>query len=611
MFRAAGICVAVLIACLSPAAAQDAAFLQIEAHPTLRVAEERAQQYEVQQGNVVGFRLPSGWYALALGPFDGIDDANVVRQRLRAEGRIPSDAFATDTTGYRTQFWPVGADILTELRAQRTASDGLLTPPDLTTDTLPALPEVALDPAATSTQEAFPAPLAEPEPEPEPEPQETLPEARRSESLLSRDERAALQIALQWFDFYNAGIDAAFGPGTRNSMAEYQADRGFEATGVLTTRQRLQLIREYSDELAALGMELWRDETAGIEVQLPMAMVQFDRYEAPFAHFSERDDSGVRALLISQTGTQATLFGLYEIMQTLEIVPVNGARERQTNSFVLTGQNDTLRSHTFAQFRDGQIKGYTLIWTPERDEQMERVLAMVGDSFATFGGAMPDAAGQASAVVRRDLMSGLEVRRPEHSVSGFYIDAVGTVVTSLAGIEGCGRVTIDEAYTAQIVMRDAALGIAALRPLEPLVPMAFAQFLDTPPQIADEVAVAGFSFEDMLTRPVLTFGTLQDVIGLNGEQNLRRLSLEVMPGDSGGPVFDRRGAVVGMLLPRTDDTARVLPDDVNFAIAADDIRTALMQSDIDASAYRGGGAMTPAMLTRTAADMTVMVSCWN
>lgn len=601
VFRAAGAWLIVAAVSVSAAAAQDAAFLQIEAHPTLRVAEDRAQDYQVLQDNVVGFRLPSGWYALALGPFESADDANAVRSRLRAEGRIPSDAFATDVSAYRAQFWPVGADILTTLRAERSISEPVATAPET--------PAIVAPPAADAPQIALPAPTAQPEPQPAPE--ETLAEARRSEGQLTRDERAALQIALQWFGFYNAGIDAAFGPGTRRSMSDYQIDRGFEETGVLTTNQRMQLIQEYSGELAALGMDIWRDDRAGIELQFPMAMLEFDRYEAPFAHFNERDDSGVRALLISQTGTQATLFGLYEIMQTLAIVPLEGDRQRQSNSFVLTGQSDTLRSHTFAQHRNGQIKGYTLIWTPERDAQMARVLPMVADSFATFGDALPDAAGQASAVIRRDLMAGLEVRRPTQSRSGFYIDATGTVVTSLDAVDSCERVTIDEIYTAHITMRDAELGIAALRPVEPLVPMAFAQFLDTTPRIADEVAVAGFSFEDMLTRPVLTFGSLQDVTGLNGEASLRRLSLEVLPGDSGGPVFDRNGAVVGLLLPRGDSSERMLPDDVNFAVGSGDIRASLRASGITAAPYQGGGAMTPALLTRTAADMTVMVSCWN
>ena len=47
----------------------------------------------------------------------------------------------------------------------------------------------------------------------------------------------------------------------------------------------------------------------------------------------------------------ATLFGLYDIMQTLEIVPLEGERERKAGAFVLTGKNAKLQSYTQVQLR--------------------------------------------------------------------------------------------------------------------------------------------------------------------------------------------------------------------------------------------------------------------
>ena len=61
-----------------------------------------------------------------------------------------------------------------------------------------------------------------------------------------------LQIALEWFGFYNSGIDGAFGPGTRAAMAAWQADQALEQTGILTTRQREDLLGAYARELNAL-----------------------------------------------------------------------------------------------------------------------------------------------------------------------------------------------------------------------------------------------------------------------------------------------------------------------------------------------------------------------
>ena len=584
-FRAASLTVIALAMGMS-ASAQEQRWVQIEAQRVLEDALDRARQIERQLGNVSGFRLTSDWYAISVGPFESEVDAFNVRRQLRAEGVIPADAFVSNGSDYVERFFPTDG----------APASSALTIPDEVPQPAPQEDEVA---------------VIAPEPEPEPEPEETLREAQAAERLLDRDARAEIQVSLQWFGFYNLGIDAAFGPGTRQAMRAWQEDRGHEPTGVLTTRQRDELLDSYQTELAALGMDTWLDEEAGISVDLPLAMIAFDRRETPFVHFSERDDSGVQVLLISQAGTQATLFGLYEIMQTLEIVPLEGMRERRQNSFVLTGQNDNLRSHTVAQFRDGEVKGFSLIWTPERDDQMARVLPMMESSFATFSGSLPASAGQASTVQRTALLAGLSVRRPDFSRSGFYIDATGTVLTSAEAVAQCGRITIDEAYNARVVARDEGLGLAVLQPETPLVPMAFAQFQGSAPMLGTEITIAGFSFEDVMARPVLTFGRVEAIQGLNGETETLRLSAEVRQGDLGGPVFGAHGAVIGMLQGQPQDDARQLPSDVNFAVNAAVIQDFLRVSNISSATLREDVVVGPEMLTRMAGDLTVLVSCWN
>jgi S1-C subfamily serine protease len=299
-------------------------------------------------------------------------------------------------------------------------------------------------------------------------------------------------------------------------------------------------------------------------------------------------------------------------MQTLEIVPLQGTRERGRNSFLLTGQNETLRSHTYAQSANGQVKGYTLIWTPEQDERMARVIPAAQASFATFGPALPDGIGQSlSAVSGSDLLAGLEIRRPTHSRTGFYVDGSGTIVTSAEMLDGCGRLTIDEAYDAELTLRDDALGMAVLRPRAPLAPLAFANFRTEAPALRSEIVVAGFSFEDLLTRPVLSFGQLAGLEGLEGEETLRRLAVTVMPGDAGGPVFDATGSVIGMLLPRVEDGARLLPGDVNFAANGAMIHAALRDAGLRPANLPRDAVIPAEELALQAADMTVLVSCWK
>jgi hypothetical protein len=123
------------------------------------------------------------------------------------------------------------------------------------------------------------------------------------------------------------------------------------------------------------------------------------------------------------------------------------------------------------------------------------------------------------------------------------------------------------------------------------------------------VAVSGFSYEGVLGAPTLTFGKLSDIKGLQGERELKRLALNALPGDAGGPVFDDGGAVMGMLLPNTDGT-RKLPDDVSFAMDSETIRAVLQEAGISVADPIPAGPVAPEDLTEQAQGMTVLVSCW-
>lgn len=580
------ILIAFLLMWSSVAAAQDRVWLQVEAQPDLRTAENRVRAYAAQFGDVAGFRLNSGWYAIVLGPVDAVDAEGRLAD-LRRQRRIPGDSFIADGRNFRQQFWPVGA------------GDAVATEPLApVTEPEPGQQIALLEPVL--------------DPEPEPVTLESPAEARRSEAELPLDQRELLQTALQWKGFYAGAIDGDIGPGTRTAMASYQAAMGDDPTGVLTTAGRRGLIGSYEGDLALLGLELVREQTAGIEIILPTALVGFDHYDPPFVHFKPKNGSGVSVLLISQAGDQTTLSGLYDIMQTLEIVPPAGERSRNDTSFTLTGQSAGLNSVSYAALQGGLIKGYTLVWPPAMEAQMQKVLLAMQNSFAPFGErAMDDTVGTPSAEQRRDMLAGLEVRRPDFSRSGFYIDAGGTVLTSVEAVQDCGRVTLDETTDATVVFADAASGIAVLQPATPLSPPGFARFQTDTPRLQAEVAVAGYSYEDALTMPTLTFGTLQDLRGLNGEAGLRRLAINSLTGDAGGPVFDSTGAVLGMLLPRSANPAKLLPAGVNFAADAPAITAALTAMGISTTPSTRQGSMAPEDLGQLAADMTVLVSCWN
>ena len=591
--------VLILMVAMRPAVAQqagqDVVWVQIEAHPSLRVAQDRARLYSGNLDDVNGFALGGNWYGIVLGPYTR-EDAERVLQVYRSERQVPQDSFIAYTRNFGRQFWPVGADAL---------NAAAVAAPLPGTQPQPAAQPVA-EPAPAAETETVVAAPALPEIKPA---DETPAEARQSESALTREERMALQVALQSQGFYNSAIDGAFGRGTRASMEAWQTANNYEATGILTTLQRQALMDQYNAPLISVGMRSHSDAQAGIRMDLPLGAVSFARYEPPFAHFDSTGELPVRVLLISQPGDQATLYGLYDIMQTLEIVPLQGPRERGSDAFTLEGRNGDIVSYTEAALQNGRIKGFTLIWPTGDEARRERVLAAMKASFERTDGVLDPAAG-GNAEQNIDLVSGLQIRKPRLARSGFYVDPQGTLVTTVEAVQNCTRITVDQDYQAEVVATDETLGVAVLRPSAPLAPLSVAHLRDDAPRLQSDVAVAGYSYGGVLGAPTLTFGTLADIKGLGGETEQTRLALAALPGDAGGPVIDISGGVLGMLLPAPPG-GRQLPENVSLAADATALRSVLARAGLTPAESTERGAISPDEMNRLADGMTVLVSCWD
>jgi S1-C subfamily serine protease len=353
-----------------------------------------------------------------------------------------------------------------------------------------------------------------------------------------------------------------------------------------------------------------RDARAGIEIALPLGVVAFDRHDPPFAHYRATGDLPAQVLLISQPGERATLSALYDIMQTLEIVPERGPRSLERDRFRLTGEGREIVSETRVWLSEGTIKGFTLVWPTGDEERRTRLLAAMEQSFAALPGTLDPVAVPASAQ-RLDLLSGLELRRPKLSRSGFFVDDAGAVLTTTEAVASCGRITIDEIHAADVAHLDTALGVAVLRPRERLAPMRVARFQQAAPRLLSPVAVAGYSYEGRLGAPSVTFGEVTELGGLAGEPHLKRLAIAALAGDAGGPVLDAGGAVLGMLVPEGAPSGRSLPEGVAFAATNGALQEVLSRAGITARLTSETGRLSAEALTDRATEMTVLVGCWE
>lgn len=565
----------------SIAKAQELSWIQIEAHSSLLQAEERAQTYAQNFPNVAAFSLGSGWYAISLGPYADGDTSRGEMTALKRDRQVPSDAFVSDGRNYRQQIWPIGAQAIdreptTALRSTTEAT--------VVENTTPATPE----PAAIQ------------------QPDETKAEALRSESLLDREERKAIQIALRWSGVYNGAIDGAFGRGTRGSMAQWQAANNHEETGVLTTAQRAELFAQYNAVLTEMQLENVVDSQTGIAIMVPSARVAFEGYHPPFAHYTAKEGR-YQLSTISQQGNSVTLGALYEVLQTLAIMPEEGPRKLGSESFEITGQNDDIITYATASLKNGEVKGFVLVWPTNEEEARTRLLDEINNSFEWLNGTLDPMAGNGAAQ-DIDLAYGMDIRRPKISGSGFFVSSNGHILTSSSLVNECASLSVDNDIEASVVAQDAATGWAILKPSESIAPLGVASFTANSPRLRDEIALAGYSYGGRLGSPSVTYGGIEELVGLNKEPHLARLTAETTGGDIGGPVLNMQGEVVGMI--GTPQTTKQLPSGTVLAVSGPTLTDALKGNGLSILTKTSPTTLDPEDLVPAAADITTLVNCW-
>ena len=527
----------VIIFALAPSfvLAQETGWIQIEAKQSLIQAEERAKEYAQELDDIAAHSLGSGWYAISMGPYP-TPQAQAILNTLKSQGIVPRDSFVSNGQNYRQTVW-----IAQSAAAVETDADADLEAAEIDT------PQPTEDPADAPALQL---------------PDETRAQALASERNLSRDEKRDLQMMLQWAGFYNSTLDGLFGRGTRASMADWQQANNFDPTGVLTTAQRAELRRQYMAVIAGLGLTQINDPQAGVSLKLPMERLEFSQYAAPLAHYRSRAQDIEQAFLISMDGDREDLSALYEVLQTLEIVPLDPDASKSRDEFVIRGETEDRFVYIQAALADDGIKGFGLVWPSANREQYGRLLSEMANSLIRTAGTLPAQLGQA---VDADLDTtfGLALRKPAFVRSGVFVSDTGRLLTLGQDLGQCDRLMIQGEIPATAAQQ-ANSNMTVLTPQTPIAPMATAAPAARLPQPADAVYLASFPFGGVLSAASITLGQVETLLPRPTGGTDLVLSIRAGDTDRGGAVLDRDGNLIG-ILGQTDGSDRVLPPNTHLA----------------------------------------------
>lgn len=166
--------------------------------------------------------------------------------------------------------------------------------------------------------------------------------------------------------------------------------------------------------------------------------------------------------------------------------------------------------------------------------------------------------------------------------SGFFVSRDGRVLTNAHVVKNCVSISVAaepasmpsaaRVSRARVLGRDVTNDLALLA--TSLQPGAAVPGWRFSVRQGEDIAIYGFPLAGLLASGgEVTTGTVAALSGVNQDGRELEITAPIQPGNSGGPVFDRSGNVVGIVVAKLDalkiaQVTQDIPENVGFAIKA-------------------------------------------
>jgi TPR repeat protein/V8-like Glu-specific endopeptidase len=221
--------------------------------------------------------------------------------------------------------------------------------------------------------------------------------------------------------------------------------------------------------------------------------------------------------------------------------------------------------------------------------------------------------------------------------SGFFVSKSGHVITNQHIVNKCKKVTVgdntEKQVAADIIETDrendlALLKISSLKMasvetkllikkleirIVPLAPGGLMRAEDV--ELGEDVMVAGYPYGEIFSNSIkVTTAIVSASRGLGDDTGQFQIDATVQPDNSGGPIYDRNGNIVGVVIyqlnkRKFEKQSGSIPENVNFGIKASTVRQFLTSSGLPTKWSKRSRSMSTRDIAKIAKRQTVMVMC--
>jgi serine protease Do len=485
----------------------------------------------------------------------------------------------------------------------------------------------------------------------------TYPEADRAFMQLTLDNRVRLQILLTAAGYWQAVPNENFSGRIFDAIARFQSENGFVPNGIIDTAQFGRLIASGAPLLNQWVFRKVRHPTQDGYIWIPTGLGLVAEQIPTGLKYS--DPRG----RLSMTFDYFESFDLHRSFEALATDLIGKgskilySKVYQNDFFVVSASNDKTDVYVrYHQTWEGGL-GFSLYWDHNAiDMHVERIATLISASlWSSMSGAPttdpfvvsannelissaqspvpitnsaltspPPAAPApppASASNAPSASSPASPKPPDTGGgtlgTGFYIDREGLVLTNAHVVNGCAQILVaTEKGTfapAQLIARDQTNDLAVLRTNNS--PSRIAH-LRSSIRLGENVEAFGYPLAGVLaTSGNFTLGNVSALAGLRDDSRYLQISAPVQPGNSGGPLLDQSGNLVGVVSAKMDALKMMIatngdiPENINFAIKSSTAATFLQTNNIKYESAEASQLLQPADIADQAKSMSVFIDC--
>lgn len=371
-------------------------------------------------------------------------------------------------------------------------------------------------------------------------------------------------------------------------------------------------MNSFSARPSPLLMSLLSVSAAGI------LLIQIPAHAAHWQEVGESDSSLDKTYLDLDSVTQDERFRVVQFMTVYETARVNSHDIKMDRHFQKTAFD--CGNKAYSQISTvGYLEGRRVGASPVHADWKSTFRPLPNNAFSQRSFALACSTPvQAEATPKPGAPAPIAPKPVSKTGTGIVVNREGYILTNNHVISGCKNLMVQGSGTphspAVLEATDPKNDLALLKTVLDFNQAASFRSQSKPARLGEEIGVIGYPLTGLLsTEPKATFGQINSVAGIQNDYTLLQISAPVQPGNSGGPVLDASGAVIGVVVSQASMAMALLtgsvPQNINFAIRGEIAQIFMSAHNVKYSIAKPGKKLATDEIAENSQRFTVLIRC--